>query len=401
MRVLKDKELNVNLSQLLFAFSLALDIAENRNFEHSRRTAYISYNIAKHIGLNEDKLNNIFYAALIHDIGMTGQLSSYTIKEIHYKSKLKEEHCFLGSQIAEKLPLSDDISKYILYHHESWDGSGVYGLKGDEIPIESQIINLADSFDIDNCNILETKLGRENFGKWLERKSGQASNPLLVKVLGEIAEQDKFWFDIKFHNMHQLLNMIMPKEEKIINMDDLKRIADAFALLIDNKSKFTHRHSRGVAKISRKMAEYLKYSSNEIEKVEIAGLLHDLGKLVVPNEILEKSSKLTKEEFEVIKSHPYYTKIILQQINGLEDIAEWAGNHHEKLNGKGYPEKLDAIRMTNEDQILAVADIYQALTEDRPYRGGMSRNKAMEILKSMGKDGFISKKMIEILDNVV
>src|SRR5690606_22787980 len=122
--------------------------------------------------------------------------------------------------------------------------------------------------------------------------------------------------------------------------------------------------------------------------------LHDIGKLVVPLSILEKPGKLSQQELQVIKSHPYYTKLILKQIKGIEDIAEWAGNHHEKLNGKGYPEKLMGSNITKEDQIIAIADIYQALTEDRPYREGMDSQTAIEIMMDMADRGELSKEMI-------
>lgn len=401
MTILNKQMMNINLSQLLYSLSFALDIAENRNYEHSRRTAYIAFNIAQYLGLDESLVNEIFYSSLIHDIGMTGQLSVYSIENIHIDHCLKAEHCYLGAKISDQLPLPDALSDNILYHHENWDGSGVYGLKGDEVPLPSQIIHIADSFDIDYSEMLNIRLERGCIDRWLAEKKGQAFNPFLADALLHVTKRDKFWFDLKFCNIHQLVDIIKPKEEIIIDIEGLRKIADSFAMLIDNKSRFTHTHSRGVAETAKKIAIYLGYDDITTKKIEIAGLLHDLGKLAVPNEILDKPEKLTKSEFDIIKAHPYYTKLILQQISGLEDIAEWAGNHHEKLNGKGYPEKLVNHKMMNQDHILAVSDIYQALIEDRPYREGMSHEKAMNILYTMSNKELISKEMAMNLDKAM
>lgn len=171
--------------------------------------------------------------------------------------------------------------------------------------------------------------------------------------------------------------------------------------MIDKKSRFTYEHSNGIARIARNMALYFGYNDTVVDMIEIAAYLHDLGKLTVPNSILDKPGKLTSKEFQVIKSHPYYTKIILKQVKGLETIAEWAGNHHEKLDGSGYPERKSCKEITREDQIIAVSDIYQALTESRPYRNGLSRRAAMSIINSMGEKGFISKDIIKALNEVV
>lgn len=117
-----------------------------------------------------------------------------------------------------------------------------------------------------------------------------------------------------------------------------------------------------------------------IKKIKIAGLLHDLGKLSIPNDILDKPGKLNEEEYMKMRSHTYYTKKILREIGGIDDIAEWAANHHEKLDGSGYPEGLKDKDLDSVSKLMAVCDMYQALTEDRPYRRGMSSKDAIDII---------------------
>jgi HD-GYP domain-containing protein (c-di-GMP phosphodiesterase class II) len=149
------------------------------------------------------------------------------------------------------------------------------------------------------------------------------------------------------------------------------------------------------------MAKVIGYDEETSRKIRIAGLLHDLGKLAVPNSILDKPDKLTEEEFMVIKSHTYYTKEILKEIDGIDDIAEWAANHHEKLDGSGYPEGLKGDEIGEIDRHVAVCDMYQALTEDRPYRKGLELKQAIDIIAKSVKDNKVSGESLEILKEVV
>jgi HD-GYP domain-containing protein (c-di-GMP phosphodiesterase class II) len=145
----------------------------------------------------------------------------------------------------------------------------------------------------------------------------------------------------------------------------------------------------------------MKYDEEKCIKMKIAGLLHDIGKLSIPIEILDKNGKLTPEEFDIIKSHVYYTRIILDKIEDIPDISEWASNHHEKLNGAGYPAGITGAELSEESRILAVCDIYQALTEDRPYRCGLKVEKALSIMDDMVDGGFICRDALKHLKSAV
>jgi putative nucleotidyltransferase with HDIG domain len=401
---LKNQILEIKLGQLLSSLSYALDISENRYSGHSKRTAYIAYSIAKEIGLKEEDIVNIYYASLIHDIGMAGQLSNYSVPYIHYHEDLKKEHCTLGYKILEKLPLKKEIKEYILYHHEEWEGTGPYKLKGNEIPLASQIIHLADYFELFFVRKIEKEIlepDLNNIKKWLDRYRNKMFNNDICDIFLTTISKEKFWLDLKTENIDKVLELIEPGRNIFIDIHDLHKISEAFSILIDAKSRFTYEHSRGIANITNNFATYLGYNPLMVEKLTIAANLHDIGKFVVPSSILEKPGKLTSSEFSIIKSHVYYTKLILKQVEGIEDIAEWAGNHHEKLNGKGYPEKLDEKTLTKEDQIIALADIYQALTEDRPYRKGLNPKKAIDIMNSMAEKGYICRSMLLDFKQVV
>jgi HD-GYP domain-containing protein (c-di-GMP phosphodiesterase class II) len=390
-------QFEIKLGQLLKSLSYALDIAENRYYGHSRRTAYIAYSIAAEMELTEEVLTDVYYASLIHDIGMAGFLSNYSVIDIHYDEDLKKKHCDIGYRILDKLPFNGKVREYILYHHEDWQGNGPYKLRGDEVPLGAQIIHIADYFEL--FFVRKYDEIHENYDiniikKWIDVYRGKMFKDELCDVILEVIKKDKFYLDLKPENINQALDIIEPSKNTNINIHGLHNISEAFSILIDNKSRFTYEHSQGISQITSNFATYLGYNPLMIEKLTIAANLHDIGKFVIPSSILEKPGKLTSKEFMVIKSHAYYTKLILKQVDGLEDIAEWAGNHHEKLNGEGYPERLDERTLTIEDQIIAFADIYQALTEHRPYRSGMEPKKAIAIMMNMAEEGYILKDLL-------
>ncbi len=388
--------LKIKLGQLLNSLSFALDAAENRYFNHSRRTAYIAYHIAKEMELDEIDIIDSYFISLIHDIGMAGYLSKYSVSHIHNDFNLRKKHCHIGYEIVEKVPYISKKKDYLLYHHERYDGRGPYGLKGEEIPLVAQIIHLADHFELFYLR-QEEELNKlkdiDSVYKWIGKYRNKMFSNRLCDALLYALKRDKFWFDLTNSNINTVLQLIEPERDILIGIEDLHKISEAFSILIDLKSRFTYKHSQVISNITSKFTSFLGYNPLMIEKLTIAADLHDIGKFVVPISIIEKPDKLTSEEFLTMKSHAYYTKLILKQIDGIEDIAEWAGNHHEKLNGSGYPEKLDESTLTKEDQIIAIADIFQALIEDRPYRKGMSVKEALNILDSMTKKGELSRTL--------
>ena len=182
---------------------------------------------------------------------------------------------------------------------------------------------------------------------------------------------------------------IVPREKQTFDWETCKNIADFFAQIVDYKSSFTSRHSIGVAEKAAAFAAYTGYDSTQVQKMYLAGALHDIGNMAIDNDILEKPDKLTDEEFSKMKNHAGYTYLILSNINDFEDIRDWAAFRHEKLNGKGYPFGKTAAELNEPERIMACIDIYQALTESRPYKQGFSHEKTCDILDDMADKGFI------------
>jgi putative nucleotidyltransferase with HDIG domain len=181
------------------------------------------------------------------------------------------------------------------------------------------------------------------------------------------------------------------------SLDDAINIAEIFATIIDRMSSFTATHSRSVAKIAAFLAEIKGFSADEVKNMKIAGLLHDLGKLAIPNEILEKPGKLNNGEVVIIRQHTYYTYRILEQIDNFDTIAKWAAYHHETLDGQGYPFRIKEESIPLGSKIVAVADIFVALTENRPYRENLSEIKVKSIIFKMAENGKIDKSIVNDL----
>jgi len=356
-----------DIKKCLQAFSLALDLAEldyfKVNLNHSRRTAYICMMLANQLKLDNNDKSDLYALSILHDNGVA--LSA--IKKVGKNYELMPNHCLEGEKNIRKLPLFTKQKNVIKYHHENYDGTGIFKIAKDEIPLFSQIIHLADSLDtqytLDKINFKNRK-DIENFVK---ENSNKKFNPMLVNEIIEVMKKERFWADLCFYNIDEVLNRVVPNIKRLHSWEDIIRISDVFMEIIDSKSKFTHSHSTGVSDKIEIMSLYYNFDSEKRKKLKIAANLHDLGKLYVPNEILDKPDKLDDFEFHEVRQHTYYTRLALDKIPGFEDITNWAANHHEKLNGNGYPEGFTEKELDFESRLMGGVDIYQALTEEPKF----------------------------------
>lgn len=392
-----------NLNEFLMSISFALDFVEmdilGVKSNHSKRTAYISLKIAEEIGLNSEQLCDIVALTIMHDNGASEKSLHDKFKTVNALENLKE-HCIIGERNSRQYPFLTNVEDVIKYHHERYDGTGFFHLKGDEIPLMSQIIQLGDivdrTFDLQNNNF-EMQQKITNFVK-VQRE--RLFSPGLVDAFCNITKNTSFWDNLKDHFIDTALNADTPVYTKNLTLLEIRKITGVLSTIIDSKSKYTEKHSMDLcAKVSI-MADFYKMHLDEKTKLMLAADLHDIGKLAVPNRILDSPAGLNKEDFEIIKKHTYYTRLALQNINGFEDITEWAANHHEKLNGKGYPFGKTAKELDFNSRLMACLDIYEALTEERPYRKSLSHEEAMRILKNMSNDGLIDTKITADIDFV-
>ncbi|NOZ79905.1 MAG: HD domain-containing protein [Acidobacteria bacterium] len=388
------QEFNTRFSNLLLSLSDAIDIASPQIASHQMRTAFLSWKIASAAGLPEGQIEKIYLAALLHDIGA---LSLEDKIQLHAGFEVTDvdTHCVLGEALFDLSHLLKPAAGIVRYHHKPWeawhesiDSPGV---------VESQIVYLADT--IERSIVRDTYILHQT--DELESKiaslSGSEIHPDVVGTFFQVSHQEDLWLDLVSPRLYSLLLHHGPFRGVKIDQDDILSMASTFRHIIDFKSRFTATHSTGVAESAAMLSRFFGFTESETTRMTIAGYFHDLGKLAVPNSILEKAGKLTKEEFEIIKQHTYYTYTVLSTIGGLSVIAEWAAFHHEKLDGSGYPFHVGADRIDVGARIMAVADIFTALCEDRPYRKGMGKRQIKDILVSQASKGLLDERIVRIL----
>ncbi len=388
---------NINPINLLRALSLALELSDGGLSRHHWRTAMIANRIAAAINLVEKDRHQLVHAALLHDIGAA---SSWSEKHQlrNFENPALYKHAEAGYELLKDSQQLGHLADPVRHHHDFWNGSSPCGLSGKAIPLLGRIINLADRVEVslqDGVFIFDQ---RPIIFAAIEKFSGVYFDPDLVRALHDISGQESFWLDlVNPYSYQNFFEQIDSYGLVRFSLDDIINISEIFATIIDRTSRFTAVHSRSVSTVAAFLATATGFSSDEVKTMRIAGLMHDIGKLAVPNEILEKKGKLTEQEFYMIKQHTYYTYRILMQIDGFATIAEWAAYHHETLDGKGYPFQIKGDSLSLGSRIVAVADVFTALTENRPYQSTMALDRVEKIMRTMVTnhklDGVITEQL--------
>jgi putative nucleotidyltransferase with HDIG domain len=326
--------------------------------------------IAAELKLPASTQHALYYALLLKDAG-----SSATHAQTHSGSR---SGCEQGATLAQLMRLPEGTAVGIAALNERWNGRGYpQRLKGEQIPIASRIALLAQMLDV-----FFRSGGPEVAIASVARNSGFWFDPSVFKAAQSLARRGELWAGITGADLlHVALRLEPSPRITVEGHFDLETISQAFATIVDAKSTFTYNHSNGVANVAVAMAKTLELDNSRIEVVRHAALLHDLGKMAIPNEILQKPGKLSPGEWQLIRSHPEHTRRILHSIRGFEEMSEVAAAHHERLDGSGYYRGLTGRQLGLESRILAVADVFEALSASRPYRNGMPGEKVLAIMR--------------------
>lgn len=376
---------SIRPSSLVRGLSLALELSSGGLSRHHWRTAVIAARLAEQVEIDDWQRQVLIYAALLHDLGAAADWEGKRRLRDLIASPDIYNHAETGYMLLRDCPQLDILAEPIRHHHDRWDGANPSGLSGRDIPLLSRILLLADRLEIlisDEEYIFDQQ---KRIIDTLAELSGTYFDPELFMALQATAKHESFWLDLVNRDYYQNIFTNDDAYGRLqFNIDDVVNIAEIFATIIDQTSRFTARHSRRVSAVAAFLAQVKGYSGEEVKMMRIAGLLHDLGKLSIPNAILESEKKLTPHDFALIKQHTYYTYRILERIDGFDMIAEWAAYHHETLDGKGYPFHIPEAKLRLGSRIMAVADVFTALTEERPYRqAAFSPQQAIQIMQGM------------------
>ncbi len=425
------------LSEIISALSLALDLTEGAVKGHALRSCLIGMRIAAALRLESLETHDLYYALLLKDIGCSSNAArmcqivggdDITMKadakledwtkpsrpklstlKMLWKNVLPEasaadrvarivqigltQHknneelitlrCDRGASIVRKLGLGESIAEGVRCLDEHWDGTGYPERRfGSRIPLLSRIMLVAQHLDV-----FSTERSPEAAIDVLVERSGAWFDPRVVSVAVALHRGRSLWGhclrDTSAEESRCAVLDIDPGRRVSVGADGIDQICEAFAEVVDAKSPFTFRHSKGVAAAALGIAQTMGMSEERVRFIRRTALLHDIGKLNVSNSILDKSSKLDAGEWMAVRGHPIVTRRILEKISAFQEMAVVAGEHHEKLDGSGYPNSLTSGSLSLEARVIAVADVYGALSENRPYREGLDLT---EIVSIMGKD---------------
>jgi HD-GYP domain-containing protein (c-di-GMP phosphodiesterase class II) len=417
----------LKLSELISALSHALDITEGQPEGHCVRCCWIGMHIGREIGMPEQQLWELYYTLLLKDLGCSSnaaricelyltddlafkrdfkrvgdnlpQVVRFVLQHTGLKTGLAERfksvlnifkngtefsqqliqtRCQRGAEIARLLRFSEGIAQGIYNLDEHWNGQGKpSGIAGNDIPLYSRIALLAQVIDVfHKADSKEAALDE------VQNRKGQWFDPALVDAVQRLAPQDAFWATLNAADIDKAVAALEPARFEVpLDEDYLDDIATAFGQVVDSKSPYTSGHSARVALYTDLISEALGLSLERRRWLKRGALLHDVGKLGVSNTVLDKAGKLDGAEWAAVRKHAELTEAILSRISAFSELARIAGAHHERLDGGGYPRGLKAEDIAIETRIITTADIFDAITAERPYRGAVPVDQTLEMMR--------------------
>ena len=295
------------------------------------------------------------------------------------------EHCKLGADLLATSPLLKNLSDTVLHHHTHWSVLQNLDLP-QEVKLRANCIYMVDRVDVLALGYQlagkEILLGKDEIRRKIFQHRGDWFCPELVDAFMDISSSEALWFTLESGHVNSYLaTWLSHYPEQTMEFDELRSLVHVFSSIVDAKSPYTKQHSDGVANLARYIGSLFKLPQETCELLELVGLLHDIGKLRVPDELLDKPSELTEAETLIMRQHCFDTYSILKNIRGLERVSLWALQHHERMDGTGYPNHTRGVDLSFEARIVAVSDVFQALAQERPYRGPLEQRVIMTLLK--------------------
>lgn len=395
MKTAMSTDSQIRVADLVACLSDAMDFISPAVVNHHKQVSYIAYSIGIEMGLPQARQKELVLAGSLHDTG------AFSLKErmdtLEFEMRDPHRHARNGYRLLRSFEPLSEIAPIVRFHHLPWNHGRGAELKGQRVPSASHILHLADRVAILIDRKREVLTQVPSLCAKIKDEAGTMFMPQAVDAFMNLAAREYFWLDAVSPAVQSTLSHKLKGPAIGLTSEGMMGFSKLFSRVIDFKSPFTATHSSGVAICAEMLSRFLGFTESECGLMRIAGYLHDLGKLAVPAEILDKPSRLKGKEFNVIRHHTFYTYRILETIPSFSVINKWASFHHERLDGSGYPFHVKAKDLPMGSQIMAVADVFTAVTEDRPYRAGMAMESAVKVLDSMARNSALNKDIVAVL----
>ena len=376
---------------IIRAFANTMNLVSPEVQDHHEKVSYLAYRLAEALDMDEKHLMMAFAGGLLHDIGGILKEGNISLSDLEMSAG---QAAAVGASILKTFPVTSPFAGVVRESQTPWQR-----LKSIHTDLKithqiGQIVHLADAVSLllngESPVLNQIDQVRQMIHCGVESEF----SPEVLAAFDRLCSREAVWMDM-IYRPDFFLGLIA--ENRWISLDETVAMTEFMSKIIDFRSPFTAMHSAGVATTAVALAELVGMSEDECKMMRIAGYLHDIGKLKIPNEILDKPGKLTDEEFNIMKEHAYYTWILLKDVGGFQQIGAWAALHHEKLNGNGYPFHLSENELSLGSRIMTVADIFSALTEERPYRKSMEKGRVVTLLREDVQSGLLSNSVADLL----
>jgi len=381
----------IRLFDFLASLSGALDLMSPEVVGHHKRVAYIAARMARRMEAPGAERADLFMAALLHDVGGFSRQSRLAALSFEADGG---RHAELGYRLLRTNPLLESAALIVRHHHTPYSQFRQLDEPARKLFLAG-VLNLADRVDV--LTFRQDSIDPAQVMARLAPRAGEQFAPAVMQALESLAAEAEFWEPLAAPDpVAALSDDAELFRARGMSRGQLEQASSAFSQIIDFRSRFTATHSRGVAESSVCLAEKAGMPASDLTAMRLAGDLHDLGKLAVPTEIIDKPGPLDEAEKAIMRSHPEVSESILSRIPGLDKVATWTTQHHEQPSGNGYPHHVAGGQLTLGSRVMAVADVFTALREDRPYRAGLGLDRVVGILEDMAREGAQDPEMVAL-----
>ena len=429
----------IRRAELVALLSLGTDLGLGQPMEHMIRACLIALRLGERLGLSEAERGVVYYSGLlawvgchtdayeqakwfgddmtlksdahyVYDMGRAGPAIAFLIRHVGGRERrfaararvgvafmgegrrallaLAENHYRATDELAERLGLAAEIRESLRQTYERWDGRGAYGMKGEEIAVASRLINLADVVEVfGRAGGVEAAVAvaRERRGSQFDPDVVDAFREQAPILLSEV-DATPSW---------EAVIAAEPALADEVAEGDLDDALEAVGEFAELKSPWTMGHARGVAELGAQAASELGLPESDVALLRRAAFVQDLGRLGVPNTIWDKPGVLSQAELERVRLHPHLSERMLAFSPALVPLGALVVQHHERLDGSGYPRGLSGDAISTAGRLLAAADAYHAMTQERPHRPALAPDRAAAELRREVKAGRLDGNAVD------